>query len=390
MFLLWAGASALAAPPDVPKLVKAIGERCQAAREYSFEGQIVIAGRRGSEPGRELSQAKVKLAAAPSGKSYLRIEPAGKDAYVLISNGQKSWAWVPKLKQYTEEEAAFRAEDQEDEADASDSERDLAETFVRTVVPVLARLHVNPETADISGDAPVKFENRKQNWPLLRVMSRPGSDNSQSLTQLAVNPETMDIGRMIYSTVLREADSKTVIQMTLDFTAFSIGSVPESTFEFDPPRGAKLVDALAIPGQTGSFLLHQPAPDFELKTLEGDKVRLADLKGRPVLLSFWASWCGPCRRELPLLSALYEQYKNKGLVILGVNDEGRGTARKFAETAGLTFQTLDDSNFKVNRLYRVRAIPTLFLIDPQGKIAVFFRGAKEPEKIRAALASIGL
>jgi peroxiredoxin/outer membrane lipoprotein-sorting protein len=337
-----------------------------------------------------LSQAKVKLAAAPSGKSYLRIEPAGKDAYVLISNGQKSWAWVPKLKQYTEEEAAFRAEDQEDEADASDSERDLAETFVRTVVPVLARLHVNPETADISGDAPVKFENRKQNWPLLRVMSRPGSDNSQSLTQLAVNPETMDIGRMIYSTVLREADSKTVIQMTLDFTAFSIGSVPESTFEFDPPRGAKLVDALAIPGQTGSFLLHQPAPDFELKTLEGDKVRLADLKGRPVLLSFWASWCGPCRRELPLLSALYEQYKNKGLVILGVNDEGRGTARKFAETAGLTFQTLDDSNFKVNRLYRVRAIPTLFLIDPQGKIAVFFRGAKEPEKIRAALASIGL
>jgi peroxiredoxin len=56
----------------------------------------------------------------------------------------------------------------------------------------------------------------------------------------------------------------------------------------------------------------------------------------------------------------------------------------------LTFQTLDDSNFKVNRLYRVRAIPTLFLIDPQGKIAVFFRGAKEPEKIRAALASIGL
>jgi peroxiredoxin len=255
-------------------------------------------------------------------------------------------------------------------------------------MPALARVHANVKGADFGPEVEVKFENRKQKWPLLRVLSLPSSDQVQTLTQLAMNPETLDIARMVYSTVLR-AD-KVKVQMTLDFTSFQIGPVPDSAFIFDPPKGAKLVDAVPIPGQTGSFLLNQPAPDFELKTLDGEKVRLADLRGRPVLLSFWASWCGPCRRELPQLSALLQEYKDKGLVVLGINDEDKGKARKYAGEAGLVFQTLDDSSSKVHRLYRVRSIPTVFLIDRNGKIVLFLRGAKEPAKLRASLSSVGL
>jgi hypothetical protein len=282
----------------VSKTVKAIGEKCQNAREYLFEGQLSLVGQQGSSPGKVLSLAKVKLASAPAGKFYRRIDN-GHDAYMLVSNGQKSWAWVPKLKQYTEDEAAFREDDDSADDAGSDNERDLAETFVRMVMPALAHLHLDAQAADFSGEVPVAFENLKAKWPLLRVMSRPGPDQTKTLTQLAIAPESLDIGHMVHSTAMQNNGVKTIIQMTLDFTKFQFGPVPESTFKFDPPKGTKLVDAVAIPGQTGSVLLKQPAPDFELKTLDGEKVRLAELRGRPVLLS--ASWCGPCRRELPQL-----------------------------------------------------------------------------------------
>ena len=388
LFLVFA-ASVLAAPPDAAGTTKAIGERYQGVHEYVFEGQLSLFGQHGADPVKLLSQTKIKLASAPGGKSYLRIEPAGKDAYVLVSNGHKSWAWVPKLKQYTEEEAAARADEDADDDNASDNERDPSETFARTVMPVLARLRASAEAADFHGEAPVKFDNRKDNWPLLRVLSHPAEDGTQTLTQLAVNPETLAIGRMIHTSVQRDAAVKTTIQMNLEFSSFQTGHVDDSTFDFEAPRGAKLVDAVPIPGQTGSFLLNHPAPDFEVKTLDGEKIRLNDLRGRPVLLSFWASWCPPCRRELPALVALNRQFKDQGLVILGVNDEGKGAARKYAEQAGLTFKTADDAASNVHRLYRVHSIPTLFLIDANGKVVFFARGAREPEKIRASLAAVG-
>ena len=369
--------------------MQSIGEKCRAAHEYSFEGDLVLSGQKGTAPGRVLSEARVKLASAPGGKFYLRIEGAGKDAYVLVSNGQKSWAWVPKLKQYTEEETAVSEGEGDDEEGPSDTERDLAETFVRLVVPVLAKIDKNAQAADFHGEVGLKFENRKVSWPLLRVLSKPESDKTQTFTQLAVDPESLAVGRIVYSTALHDTAEKNVVQMAIDFSKFQIGPVDPATFEFAPPKGAKLVETIPIPGQTGSALLNQPAPDFELKTLEGEKVRLADLRGHPVLLSFWASWCGPCRRELPGLEKIYEEYKDRGLVILGINDEGKGPARKYSEKEGLGFQTLDDSSSKAHRLYKVHAIPTVFVIDKNGKIAVFMKGSREPEKIKSALASVG-
>jgi peroxiredoxin/outer membrane lipoprotein-sorting protein len=383
-------ASVMAELPDVSKTVNAIGQRCQNAREYEFEGDLLLAGQKGSAPGRALSRARVKLASAPEGKYYLRVEPQGKDAYVLVSNGEKSWAWVPRLKQFTEEEAAFRPEDADPEESGSDNERDLAETFVRMVMPVLARLHVSAQSADFSGEIDVKLENRKRKLPVLRVLSRSGSDGRQTFTRLAIDPETLAIARMVHSSIMRQDGERMVIELTLDFDSFQIGPVPQSTFQFEAPKGAKLVDAVPIPGQTGSFLLNRPAPDFELKTLEGETMRLSDLRGRPVLLSFWASWCPPCRRELPELSALNQEYKEKGLVVFGVNDEGRGTARKFADLAELSFLTLDDSGRKAHRLYRVYSIPSLFLIDRDGRVVRFMRGAKEPAALRASLSAVGL
>jgi peroxiredoxin len=298
---------------------------------------------------------------------------------------------VPRLKQYTETEGASASDDGEDEGDEgqSDDERDLAETFADLVVPSLGGMVKTAEVVSRKGEAQVKYEGQKYTWPVLQVVSKKGP-GGQELTEFTVDPETLRIGRLVLAHVDYKNGERAVIRMTMDFVSFRIGEgVSESTFVFDPPNKAKLADAVPIPGQTGSFLLNQPAPDFELKTLDGERVKLSDLRDKPVLLNFWASWCGPCRRELPVIVKLHEELRAKGLVVFGVNNEGKDIARQYTDKAGLTFPTLDDSRRKVYRMYRVRNIPSMFLIDRNGRVVRFFRGAHEEEDLRAALKSVG-
>lgn len=377
---------------DVRKTVIGVASRCESAKTYSFEGDLQIDGQRGETPGRILSKSKLKLAVAPGGKYLLHVEPVDKDEYLLVSDGQKSWAYVPRLKQYSETEGAtiqLDGDDADDSGEAGSSdERDLAETFARLIVPTLGRMAKTAESANAKPSVQLKFEGRKQTWPVIQVISKK-SEDGQNLTEIAADPETLKVGRLLWANVSYRGTERSVIRMTMEFTSFQIGEVPESTFSFEVPKKAKLVDAVPIPGQTGSFLLNRPAPDFEAKTLDGERVRLSELKDRTVLLNFWASWCGPCRRELPSIVKLHEEFKDKGLVILGVNDEDKGTAKSFAGKMGLTFPTIDDSRQKLHRDYRVNSIPTIFLIDREGKIVRFLKGSRDEDSLRKVLQTVG-
>ena len=356
-----------------------------------FEGELQVEASRGNTPGRLLSRAKVKIAMAPEGKSFLQIEPIDKDAYLLVSNGQKSWAYVPRLKQYTEQEAAAVEDSDDNEPGDAEDERDLSERFVRLLFSKLSTLNENVSQIVAAGEGEVKYADRKQTWPIIKVLSNKDKNGAQDLTEVALDPATLAVGRMVWTELSWSGQEKSVVRLTANFNSFHTGdAVAESMFVFEPPKKVKLVDAVPIPGQTGSFLLNQPAPDFELKTISGDKIRLADLRDRPVLLSFWASWCGPCRRELPELSRINQEYKDKGLVVLGVNDEGKGTARDFAAKASLSFDTLDDAGRKVHRLYRVSAIPSVFVIDRHGKVVRFLRGSHSEAALLEALKTAGL
>jgi peroxiredoxin len=169
-----------------------------------------------------------------------------------------------------------------------------------------------------------------------------------------------------------------------------VGDVPDDRFTFEPPKNAKLVEELQIPGQTGVALVGHMAPDFELKTLDGEKVKLSDLRGKPVMLNFWATWCPPCRHELPTVAKLNSEFASKGLMVFGVNDEGKMTAKRYLYKEQLELPTLDDSDERAHRLYGIRAIPMVFIIDKDGKIAHYFRGGREEPELRAALKSVGL
>ena len=118
------------------------------------------------------------------------------------------------------------------------------------------------------------------------------------------------------------------------------------------------------------------APDFQLQDLDGNTVSLSDLRGSPVMLNFWATWCGPCREEMPYLQQIYDEWQDQGLVILTINlRESQTTVRQFMEDLGLTFPALLDTNGAVTERYNVIAIPTTFFINKYGIIQVIKVGS---------------
>nr|WP_238526869.1 TlpA disulfide reductase family protein [Cellvibrio japonicus] len=121
----------------------------------------------------------------------------------------------------------------------------------------------------------------------------------------------------------------------------------------------------------------QPAPDFTLQSSTGENVRLAEQRGKVVMLNFWASWCGPCRQEMPLLDAMYKRYSAAGFVLYGVNVEEDNTdAKKLIKELGVDLPVLYDPESKASSLYKVDAMPTTVLIDKKGQIRYVNRGYK--------------
>ncbi len=138
-------------------------------------------------------------------------------------------------------------------------------------------------------------------------------------------------------------------------------------------------------------ILGSLSPDFALVDLEGEQVKLSDFEGKPVVVNFWATWCAPCRVEMPALQARFEQYKSSGLRILAVDfDEPEEDVHNFRDEFGLTFTILLDPGAKVQKLYRTRAYPTTFFIDRNGVIQVQHFGAMTEKQLDANLAQIGI
>ncbi|MCS7100232.1 MAG: TlpA family protein disulfide reductase [Burkholderiaceae bacterium] len=118
-----------------------------------------------------------------------------------------------------------------------------------------------------------------------------------------------------------------------------------------------------------------PAPDFALKSLAGPNVRLREQRGQVVMINFWATWCGPCRVEMPHLNRLYEKYRPAGFQLLGVNiDEDPAQAQQLASKLNLRFPVLLDSGKQVSRLYDLTTMPSTVLIDRDGRVRYVHRG----------------
>jgi thiol-disulfide isomerase/thioredoxin len=120
-----------------------------------------------------------------------------------------------------------------------------------------------------------------------------------------------------------------------------------------------------------------PAPDFVLDSSTGKPVKLSGLKGQVVMINFWATWCGPCRQEMPLLDSIYKQYKNKNFTLLGVNVEpDPKIANDWLKKTPVSFPVLYDVKSDVSNLYTVAGMPSTVFVDKKGHVRVIHRGYK--------------
>ena len=122
-----------------------------------------------------------------------------------------------------------------------------------------------------------------------------------------------------------------------------------------------------------------PAPNFTLKSLNGEEVSLSQQKGKYVLVNFWATWCGPCKVEMPSLEILHQRFKSKNFSLLAISNDmfGAQIVKPFIKANNLTFPVLLDQQLQASNKFGVVSLPTTFMIDPEGNIIGELRGAED-------------
>ena len=178
--------------------------------------------------------------------------------------------------------------------------------------------------------------------------------------------------------------------MTIDYTTSTTDTpAPYSSFEFTPPPSARNEGSLAKSGakelaadpNNAESLVGKAAPEFALKDLEGETVKMSELKGSVVLLDFWATWCGPCVVALPAIDKIYQDHQASGLKVYAVNvDEPKPKVSKFKSDKKLTLPMLLDAGGTTARSYLVSGIPQTVLIGKDGKVRKVLIGFSADEK----------
>lgn len=169
-------------------------------------------------------------------------------------------------------------------------------------------------------------------------------------------------------------------------------SIPESAFSTRLPRGvvAKTVDEMQQDLAQG-LKAGTEAPDFTVNSaVDGKPVTLSSLKGKVVLVDFWATWCGPCRIGLPRTQALYKELKSKGLEVLAVSDEEPAKINEYVKSSGLELPFYSDAAHKAAVAYKITGLPTTVVIDRQGKVVADLEGLRDDSVIRDAVKQAGI
>jgi len=373
--------------PDARALLQKVGDSYRALTSYHFEGVMKV---RMSGAGMDQSL-DVPLVVAADRAGRLRVDLHHPQMGALtVSDGKQTTTYAYSLKQYTRKPT-------EAELDSAGMPKPPSSSPLTRYFGLLQGL----KAADITGAQRVTVGGTPADCWVVRCDMTPPQALAADSTARAVATFWVDKKRLLVlhdSTRVSMHNPTTGAALVMDqVTSFGLGRVneelPDSLFTFAPPPDAKLVQTLGpqAGGETPSGLVGKPAPPFTLKGVKGSTVSLASYKGRVVLLDFWATWCGPCRIEMPHVEKLYKELKAKGLVVFGIDfAEDPATVRSFLAKNTYTIPILLDTSGEVGRNYEAGSIPTLVVIGKNGKVSSYFTGVREESVLREALAKAGI
>ena len=328
------------------------------------------------------SQIDYELAEKPPGRFRARLK--GSVEAIAVSDGSTTWKALPTSKQWMKLELAAAATDDDaaEEDQPNSQPKDLHDNVARALLirfPVIASLAERPE---ILKEDTLKIDGRKAVCYVLRLHI--------GLTQhdMWIDKDRYLVLRDVQSGPQNSTHGVLTVSIDTKFKKLATNSdVPDTVFAFEPEKKWAQVEMLVLPGEERLMLTGRPAADFTLKSLDGDSQQLSSLRGKVVVLDFWATWCPPCRAELPSIEKLNAEFAGK-VQFLGVNDEDAGTVKGFLKKAGYTFPVLMDGKRQVHRTYGIRSIPVLLVIDRQGVIRQHFVGSRSQDALRSAIQSV--
>jgi thiol-disulfide isomerase/thioredoxin len=323
----------------------------------------------------QFGETQLDLAALrPDKFRLLRKDGAGD--LVCVNDGETIFMYLPKQKQYSQRSGATVGGDEEEQTAPDDDPVAAAQQLLITRFEGLGKL---ARYSHVGRDETLKVDGKKAECWVVEV-NLPKSPPHE----FWIDKSSYLVDRDVQ--LPSRTGNAVSAKVTLTLKKVEIDEPPNANlFEFAPPKNAKEVEMLDIPGVKRPILTGTHAADFKLKDLDGNEFTLAGARGKVVMLDFWATWCGPCRRELPSIEKIYQEYSKAGVIIAGVNDEDSGKVKGFVKQNKYSFPTLMDSSRKVHAAFRVRAIPSVLIIGPDGVIAKHFIGGRSETDLRAAL-----
>ena len=376
---------------DPADLVRRTAERYARAEAYHFRGKTVL------ESLGVMYEFTREQAAAPGGRHYLYMNSPRREMG-FATDGETNWAWLPRAKQYALVSSAELA--------APGAHWPYgAPPGVRAELSVLLetwyeKLDDRAPTATFEGREKVKTPGGKVECYVIelgpglqpgRLSQPPPGYTGPSVRLLWIG---IDDG-LIWKDVERkpiELRSERLVTIETTWDVMEVDQpVATSQFRYRPAADMKLVGALDLPPPPSLVRPGVAAPGFNLPVAgEGTNLTLLSLRGKVVLIDFWTTWCPPCQFELPALEKIYGDWKSRGLEIVGVSDETQDIIQQYRRAHGLTFPTAVDTNRRVHNVYQVYALPTVVLIDRNGRVVSIMVGGKHEAELRSAIEAAGL
>ena len=375
--------------PEAVELLKKVSSTYRNLKQFQLEVDVNTSMY--SPLKQKNSETHISLTVIRPGKMKLILQnTAGQIQY--FRNQTTATTYLPRLNQYIQRpvEQPNRPPSEEDEQDAFD--------FAMTgdqIVSQYESIDDGITNAQIVREETLDLGSEKISCVVIEVgTSKRLEEGDSSLKRTYWIDKLSNLVRKVVGESRFQPGSKeddVVLRTAKTFLIFkTLGPVDDEIFNFLPPSGAKEVAEFLEPSRQAENPYGKEAPDFTLKTFKGATVQLSKLRGKVVLLSFWASWCGPCRVEMPVVEKLSHQFRDQGFLVFGVNDEDRDTIRDYIKENGYSFPTLVDEGQEALKLYRVGAIPTTVVIDREGKIASYQVGMSTESELLAILNRLGI